>query len=324
MNYTFKMYYAGSREYFVYGEGNADNKKDFPFSESLLRFLDLDYTALDVICKKIDHAITKLYREREQQYADIILSGLDELAEQHIFFQLVRLEWRELIGKAKEKAYNIPYGTLPRKQISQLPSDVAELQKQITEILRLTLDIDTTGSDSRSPAEKLAAYYRNEKRELEFTGLELFSFTPLITNFEPTEFGVFSEVFYPKSVSDLVSYSLRENIRREQKWRTCKNCKRYFPMTGRVTAEYCDRPITSSGSTCKDVGSTKTWEVKKSGEESFIIYRREYKRRFAWIRLGKWTQDEFYAWSAKAQQKKSDCDTGTISLDEFAVWLKTS
>jgi hypothetical protein len=64
--------------------------------------------------------------------------------------------------------------------------------------------------------------------------------------------------------------------------------------------------------------------VKKSSEESFIIYRREYKRRFAWIRLGKWTQDEFYAWSAMAQQKKADCDTGTISLDEFAAWLKTS
>ena len=192
------------------------------------------------------------------------------------------------------------------------------------EILRLTLDVDTARDDPRRPAEKLSAYYRNERRDLNNNLLSLYRFASLSTRFEPTEHGFFSEVLYPEKVYDLIDYYLRESIRREQNWRVCKNCKRYFPMTGRVSAEYCDRPITASGSTCKDIGSTKVWESKVRGEESFQNYRREYKRRYAWIRLGKWTAEEFADWSARAQQKKAACDNGTITEEEFAAWLKNS
>ena len=48
----------------------------------------------------------------------------------------------------------------------------------------------------------------------------------------------------------------------------------------------------------------------KSDDEAFKIYRREYKKRFAWIRAGRIragriTEDEFYTWSKKAQGEKS-------------------
>ena len=323
MDYLFKSYIAEGREYFIYGEAGVEIKKDFPFPESLMRILDLDASRLDLICKRMDRAWYNLCSEKKQRCADVILERLDELAQEHIFFELTRLDWRERLSKAKEKQY-ARASELPHKKLSRIPSEIAEMQRQITEILRLTLDVDIARDDPRRPAEKLAAYYQNERRDPNNSLLGLFHFETLSTRFEPTEHGFFSEVLYPESVYDLIDYSLRESIRREQNWRVCKNCKRYFPMTGRVSAEYCDRPITASGSTCKVLGSTKVWESKVRNEESFQNYRREYKRRYAWIRLGKWTAEDFAAWSARAQQKKADCDAGTITEAEFAAWLKSS
>ena len=43
-------------------------------------------------------------------------------------------------------------------------------------------------------------------------------------------------------------------------------------------------------------------------DELLKIYRREYKRRFAW--------------SKEAQREKEKCETGKISQREFAQWLK--
>ena len=57
-------------------------------------------------------------------------------------------------------------------------------------------------------------------------------------------------------------------------------------------------------------------------DELLKIYRREYKRRFAWIRAGKISQEAFSAWSKEAQKEKGKCENGKISQKEFAHWLK--
>lgn len=324
MSYLFKTYIANGREYFLYGANGEEIKKDFPFSESLMRILDLDCDHLDLICHRIDKARRQLLSEKEQQYADVILEALDELAREHVFFELTRMDWRERLNVAREKNYTNILDLLPRKQISWIPSEISENQRQIKEILKLTLDVNIAKKDKRTPVQKLASYYRNEHRDPDYTQLILYRFKALSTKFELTEHGPFSEVLYPETIYDLIDYYLRENIQRGQKWRICKNCGRYFPMTGRTSAEYCDRAAAASGSTCKDVGSTKTWESKMQSEEGFQNYRREYKRRYAWIRLGRWTQEEFGEWSRQARTKKMQCDRGSISEEEFAAWLKNS
>lgn len=48
---------------------------------------------------------------------------------------------------------------------------------------------------------------------------------------------------------------------------------------------------------CKEIGAFRVWEKSKSEDEVFKIYLREYKKRFSWIRAGRITKDEFYAWS---------------------------
>ena len=57
-------------------------------------------------------------------------------------------------------------------------------------------------------------------------------------------------------------------------------------------------------------------------DELLKIYRREYKRRFAWIRAGKISQADFSVWSKEAQKEKEKCETGEVSQAEFVRWLK--
>ncbi len=54
----------------------------------------------------------------------------------------------------------------------------------------------------------------------------------------------------------------------------------------------------------------------------FKVYRREYKKRFGWIKAGKIEQEGFYAWGEKAREEKARCDNGEISLKEFTKWRK--
>ena len=54
------------------------------------------------------------------------------------------------------------------------------------------------------------------------------------------------------------------------------------------------------------------------------IYRREYKRRFAWIKAGRISDSQFYAWSEQAREQKKKCDEGSITAEDFQRWLKES
>ena len=54
----------------------------------------------------------------------------------------------------------------------------------------------------------------------------------------------------------------------------------------------------------------------------FQEYRQEYKRRFAWIKAEKISEEEFSFWAKQAKTKKHECDAERLSLDEFKKWLK--
>ena len=75
------------------------------------------------------------------------------------------------------------------------------------------------------------------------------------------------------------------------------------------------------GRTCKEIGAIALWNKNKSEDEVFKIYRREYKKRFAWIKAGRITDEQFYAWSEQAREMKKKCDREVITLEEFKDWL---
>ena len=126
------------------------------------------------------------------------------------------------------------------------------------------------------------------------------------------------------TVTDMISFSLQTCVERNITVRRCKNCGRYFAQTGRVSAEYCDRTPLDGQSSCRAMGAFQQWTLKQADDPVFKVYRREYKRRFAWIKAGRISDSEFYAWSEQAREQKKKCDEGIITAEDFQRWLKES
>ncbi len=320
--YTFKTYIADGREWLEYGEDEISGcqkvKKDFPFPESLLKLLYLDVWALEPLAKKIEKALLNLYQTREEQYAQEVLEYLDELAQAHIYFELFRMDWRYRLREARRDDYENAFERLSRKRITHIPSIIDHMQRQIITLFDKALKLE--GNRKKSVSEKMVEYYNAEGKD----DLNTFQFRPQPMNFEVLDRKVFAEVLYPNDIYDLIDYHLRECIKRETRLKVCKNCGRYFAITGRSSAEYCDRVCDEKGRTCKDVGAIALWTMKRSEDEVFKIYRREYKKRFAWIKSGRIAPGLFYAWSEKVREKKTECEKGEIALEEFEQWLKES
>ncbi len=79
-----------------------------------------------------------------------------------------------------------------------------------------------------------------------------------------------------------------------------------------------------TGCTCKDMGYFRQYSRTRKDNAVFCEYCREYKRRFAWIKSGRISDSQFYAWSEQAREQKKKCDDGIITVEEFRRWLKES
>ena len=319
-NYIFRTYINGGREYYEYTDA-ADReqtiKKDFPFPESLMSLLYMDIWELEPITKRMDKALMSFYQSRDYDELQIVAAGLKELAPRHICFELLRLDWLERLNMVDSTAPGDFQDLLPHKKISHLCSSIDTMQKQIKGLIAQVLDMD---GEKKSVSEKMVAYYNAEGGDT----LNTFQFQPQSMSFEVIDHKVFAEVLYPKDIYDLIDFHVRECVKREVKMRVCKNCLRYFAVTGKASTEYCGRICDSKGRTCREMGAINTWTQRKQGDEVFKEYRREYKKRFARINAGRLTKSAFYAWSEEARRKKEDCDSGVISPEELSQWLKES
>ena len=267
--------------------------------------------------KQFDKLLMELYRTREEKCARQLLPLLDELAELHIYFQLLRLDWRARLKEAQRRNYENMLDLLPHKEITHIPSNIHAIQKQVLGLIQKALDMD---GRKGSLEKKLEDYYARE----EWEPLKVFHFHPQLMDFERVEGQKFVEVLCPRNIYDLIDFSVRECIKREVKMRVCKNCGHWFALTGRTNAEYCEVTRDSKGRTCKEIGAIAMWNKNKSEDEVFKIYRREYKKRFAWIKAKRIDPAVFYEWSAKAREKKDACERGELTMEEFQAWLKQS
>ena len=117
-------------------------KKDFSFPESLLQLLYLDIWAYEGQIKQFDKLLMELYRTREEKCARQLLPLLDELAELHIYFQLLRLDWRARLKEAQRRNYENILDLLPHKEITHIPSNIHAIQNQVLGLIQKALDMD--------------------------------------------------------------------------------------------------------------------------------------------------------------------------------------
>ena len=317
-----KMYFTGEYERFEYNsygtQGAADGVQTMRFLESLLSFQELDLDEYIPMLEYITRKWEKYFADGDPDDLTGAMMKLGELSNRHMYFQLLYRSWYDSISSPRFNEF-CGSGNAPQifVDLQQLPEQLKSWQKQVQAFFEQVLDVDTAG---RVPQKQAAAKYSFD----EPSDPALFKFQPIPLSFEPVESEHCSPVLYSCSIRDFIDYSLRSCVERGITVRRCKNCGRYFPQTGRVSAEYCERPTLPGVQTCREIGAFQQWTKKQQDEPVFKAYRKEYKKRFAWIRAGKISDQKFYEWSVKAREKKKECDQGLITLDEYQDWLKHS
>ena len=317
-----KMYFSEKREVFqcdasgIQGVPSVD--REFPFLESLLTFLEMDCGELTPILQRIADRWSRLIAEFDRDAGTEAMVELGQLKSRHIYLELLYVRWYDRFsrmgiygdrGSAEDEQM--------LAELRDLPEQLLLYQKQVQRFFDLVLDVDSAGRDPQQQAAK--NYLHDSPRDP-----SLFRFRPIPLSFEPVEPGRCSPVLYSASIPDMIDYSLRSCVERGITVRRCKNCGRYFPQTGRVSAEYCERPVPKGQQTCREAGAFQQWTKKQSDDPVFKAYRKEYKKRFAWIKAGRISDTDFYAWSEQAREMKKKCDRDVITLEEYVEWLKNS
>ncbi len=315
-----KMYFSGDREIFEYDaagiQGCPAERRELPFLESLLSFQELDIDELIPTLQRICDHWDRFFETGNRQDSTDAMAELGASADRHIYFQLLYRSWYDSFSTLYQKnSMDRATELLPIDELRRLPEQLVLWQKQVQRFFDCVLDVDAAGREPQKQAYK--NYLHDAPRNS-----ALFQFRPIPVSFEPVEPGRCSAVLYSDSIADMIDYSLRGCVEREVTVRRCKNCGRYFPQTGRVSAEYCGRPVPPGEQTCREIGAFQQWTIKQRDDPVFKVYRREYKKRFAWIKAGRVSAEDFYAWSVQAREKKKACDQGDISLNEYQDWLR--
>lgn len=102
----------------------------------------------------------------------------------------------------------------------------------------------------------------------------------------------------------------------------CKNCKKYFLVTGNYNTEYCNYIQDGETKTCREIGAVRKYAEKINDNPILKAYNRAYKTHFARIRYKSMTKEQFSKWADAAKEKKEKALAGEISLDTFEAWLK--
>ncbi len=131
------------------------------------------------------------------------------------------------------------------------------------------------------------------------------------------------QVIYPKTMEDIVYYLMVQQLNLEARYNQCKNCGKYFVLSGYKNTEYCDRAIDNTDKTCKDIGAITTYRKRKEQDPIYLAYNKSYKTKNARIRYGKITREMFAEWSKNARIMRDKCQNHEITLEQFVYWLES-
>jgi hypothetical protein len=315
----FKVYTDGNREYFEWkaDKGKKPVKADFPFTQSLLDFLDLDADGYFDIFNAMGKIVQELHGDKTGNIT-ALRSALDDITAKHVYFHFLRLEWLEKLAVYNNGRYECSvYDFLPFKALTHIPMNVIDMQHQVRHMIENALSVADGAEDSIK--ERVAALYSGKKAERS----KAFYFQLLSLGFECVDGLGMVEVLYPRSIFDIVDYFLRKTIQFNVGFKVCRNCGKYFPDTAHGNTEFCARPFQDTGKSCKDIGSLTKWREKVAANPVILLYNKHYKTRFSRIKAGKVTREVFQEWAAMARAYRDKVIDGEVSLEDFEGWLKS-
>jgi hypothetical protein len=155
----FKVYMDGNREYFEWkaDKGKKTVKADYPFTQSLLDFLDLDMDGYFDTFNAMGKIVQEMHGNKTGNIADL-RSALDDIAEKHVYFQFLRLEWLEKLEDYEGGRYECSvYDFLPLKALTHIPMNIIDMQHQIKYMIEKALSVADGAKDSIK--ERVASLY---------------------------------------------------------------------------------------------------------------------------------------------------------------------
>ena len=311
-----RMYYCGDHEVFEFykecDENSIISRREYPFLESLLSFLEIDHTSDFLQLDQIDRDLILYPGYQDRKRAETAQRELRGLSKTHIYYQIMNIACRQELIKAEH--YH-GYSLYALNRLLRFCNNPNMYISYITEFIENVLNIDHAG---RYPKRRMKQLYEHTMEDSD----DVFRFQPISISYKMVKEGEIVPVLYSSNILELMDFALRTCVEREITVRRCKNCGRYFAQTGRVSAEYCSRPPAEGQAVCREFGAFQQWTLKQENDPIYKAYRREYKRRFEWIKAGRITAEAFYAWSKQAQEKHKECEKGHLSLEEFQAWLK--
>ncbi len=268
-----KMYFSEKKEVFQFDshgvQGVPSTYKEFPFLESLLSFLETD-------CKELEPLLWRAYEDwfllidRDDKEAGVrTLMDLGDLGSRHIYLHLLYVRWFERFGRmgiTQDQGSREDQQML--EELQGLPEQLP-LYQQSRYSVSLILSWMWTRR-GRDPQQQASAHYLYDAPK----DPSLFFLPAHPLSFEPVEPGRCSPVLYPLHISDMIDYSLRSCVERGITVRRCKNCGRWFPQTGRVSAGTVSARWPPASRPAGRPGAFQQWTKKQSDDPVFKAYRK--------------------------------------------------
>ena len=129
------------------------------------------------------------------------------------------------------------------------------------------------------------------------------------------------------SVRDILYLEFSKLLEEGLRFQRCQRCRKYFLTKGDYHGQYCDRIVPGESRTCQQLAAQETYQNKlkdNGGKNALNIYQKYYKRYFARAKAGSLKKERFKQWQYEAVQKRDDCLSGTLTVEELTVWLEGS
>lgn len=102
----------------------------------------------------------------------------------------------------------------------------------------------------------------------------------------------------------------------------CRHCGRLF-IADRLSVEYCQRIAKGETEPCDIVGPKKSFSRLMDEDQLLKTYNRVYKTRYARVKRGAMSEEDFSKWKTEARQMLDRCRAGELPVEEYDTWMRS-
>ncbi|WP_313559090.1 DUF6076 domain-containing protein [Ruminiclostridium cellobioparum] len=129
------------------------------------------------------------------------------------------------------------------------------------------------------------------------------------------------ETYEHDNISGIVFVEFKEMLKLNSFMKQCRNCGRFFTVSGRSDTEYCSVP-NKNGTSCRVAAYNKTAHQRLKDDEVSMAYKRASMLKYHWYKKGVVSKVDLDLWREQAKQHMKGVRAGQMKLEDFITWLK--